>query len=108
MCQCEWQRDKRVKKAKSYKVLGANYYVWRSCRGTPGNGAFSPSPRPLVLNRVKTDAKVMLTVNVDMQDCLINDQAGKIRHTKFANGGACKVYLKFPDKQTKVRVTETS
>ena len=50
----------------------------------------------------------MLTVNVDMQDCLINDQTGKIRHTKFANGGACKVYLKFPDKQTKVRVTETS
>ena len=90
------------------KLLGANHYVWRSYRGKTGNGAFSPSSPRLILNRVKIGAKVMLTVNVDIQDCLINGQAGKIRHIEFAQGSVRKVYVKFSDEQARVRVTKTS
>ena len=40
---------------------------------------------------------MMLTVNIDMQDCLINGQIGIIRHIEFAQCSACKVYIKFSD-----------
>ena len=49
------QFNKRVK-TKSQKVLGANSYVWRNCRGKTGRGLFfaphTPIP-PNILNRVK-------------------------------------------------------
>ena len=49
--------------------------------------------------KLKTGAKVMLTVNIDIQNCLINGQTGVIRHIEFAEGSACKVYIKFSDEQ---------
>ena len=41
--------------------------------------------------KLKISAKVMLKVNIDIQDRLINDQTGIIRHIEFADGSACKV-----------------
>ena len=41
----------------------------------------------------------MLKVNIDIQDRLINGQTGIIRHIEFAQGSACKVYIKFSDEQ---------
>ena len=41
----------------------------------------------------------MLTVNIDIQNCLINGQTGVIRHIEFAEGSACKVYIKFSDEK---------
>ena len=49
------------------------------------------------LVKLKIGAKMMLTVNIDMQDCLINGQIGSIRHIEFAQCSACKVYIKFSD-----------
>ena len=41
----------------------------------------------------------MLTVNIDIQDCLINDQTGIIRHIESDQGSAHKVYVQFFDEQ---------
>ena len=41
----------------------------------------------------------MLKVNIDIQDRLIYDQTGIIRHIEFADSSACKVYIKFSDEQ---------
>ena len=43
----------------------------------------------------------MFTVNIDMQDRLINGQTGNIRHTELAQGTTHKVYVKFPCKTCK-------
>ena len=56
--------------------------------------------------KLKTGAKLMLVVNIDIQDRLINGQAGIIRHIEFAQAGARKgtihkvLTLKFGDFQT--------
>ena len=55
--------------------------------------------RLVKLLKLKTGAKVMLAVNMDMQDHLINGQTGIIRHIEFAQGGARKKYIKFSDEQ---------
>ena len=49
--------------------------------------------------KLNIDAKVMLPVNIDLQDRLINGQTGVIRHIEFAEGSAGKVYIKFFDEQ---------
>ena len=49
------------------------------------------------LFKLKIGAKVMLTVNIDIQCRLINGQTGIIRHIEFAQGSACKVYITFFD-----------
>ena len=38
------------------------------------------------LFKMKFGTKVMLTVNLDMQDRLINGQTGNIKHIKFVQG----------------------
>ena len=43
--------------------------------------------------------KVMLRVNLDIQDRLINGQTGNISHTEFAQDSVRKVYVKFSDEQ---------
>ena len=48
--------------------------------------------------KLKTDAKVMLTINTDIQDRLINGHTGIIMHIEFAQGTARKVF-KFFDEQ---------
>ena len=45
--------------------------------------------------KLKIGAKLMLTVNIDIQDCLINGQTGNINYIEFAQGIVCKVYVKF-------------
>ena len=56
--------------------------------------------------KLKIGAKLMLVVNIDIQDRLINGQAGIIRHIEFAQARARKgtihkvLTLKFGDFQT--------
>ena len=38
------------------------------------------------LLKLKIGVKMVLTINLDIQDCLINDQTGKISYTEFAQG----------------------
>ena len=60
------------------------------------------------LVKLKIGAKMMLTVNIDMQDCLINGQIGIIRHIEFAQCSACKVYIKFSDEQAGSKAKRSS
>ena len=47
---------------------------------------------------IKLNAKVMITVNIDVEDKLCNGQIGIIRHIKFDNGGNVqKIYLEMED-----------
>ena len=41
----------------------------------------------------------MLTVNIDIQDGLINCQTGIITHIEFDLDSNCKVYVKYSDEQ---------
>ena len=50
----------------------------------------------------------MLPVNIGIQDRLINDNTGKIKHIEFAHGSVCKVYIKFSDKQTGSKAMRSS
>ena len=59
---------------------------------------FSKS-RCLVYLNINIGAKVILTVNIDIQDRLINGQTGIIKHIDFAQGSTHKVYIKFSDEQ---------
>ena len=38
------------------------------------------------LLKLNIGAKVMLTVNVDIQGCLINGQTGNVNHIEFVHG----------------------
>ena len=60
------------------------------------------------LFKIIIDAKVILTVNVDIQDCLINGQTGSTRHTEFAHGNFRKVYGKISDEQDGLKVMKSS
>ena len=53
------------------------------------------------LLKLKIGAKVMLTVNIDIQDRLINGQTGNIRHTELAQDTTHEVYVKFSCKTCK-------
>ena len=46
------------------------------------------------LLKLKVDAKVVLRIDLDVQDCLINVQTGNNRHTEFAQGSGRKEYVK--------------
>ena len=45
----------------------------------------------------------MVTVNIDMQDCLIKGQTGNIRHIELDQGSTGKVSVKFSDVQAGLR-----
>ena len=47
---------------------------------------------------VKIDAKVVLTVNIGIQDRLINGQTGNIRYIELVQDSACKLYRMFSKK----------
>ena len=55
------------------------------------------------LLKLKICEKVMLTVNLDTQDCLINDKTGNICDIEFAQGSAQKVYVNLSDEQTSLK-----
>ena len=50
----------------------------------------------------------MLTVNIDIQDRLINGQTGIIRHIEFAQSSVRKVYVKFSDEQAGSKAMRSS
>ena len=60
------------------------------------------------LLKLKIGAKVMLTVNVDIQDRLINGQTGNIEHIEYVQGTVHKVYVKFFDEQAGIRAMRSS
>ena len=60
------------------------------------------------LVKLKIGAKLMLTVNIDIQDCLTNGQTGSIRHIEFAEGTFHKVYVTFSDEQTGLKAMRSS
>ena len=60
------------------------------------------------LAKLKIGAKVMLTVNVDIQDCLINGKTGNVKYIEFVQGSIHKVYVKFSDEQAGLRATRSS
>ena len=60
------------------------------------------------LLELKIGAEVMLTVNVYIQDRLINGQTGNIEDIEFAEGTVCKVYVKFSDEQAGIREMRSS
>ena len=59
------------------------------------------------LLKLKIGAKVMLTVYIDTNDCLINGKTEIIRYIAFAQGSACKIYVKFSDEQGGLKVLKT-
>ena len=52
--------------------------------------------------KLKIGTKPMLTINVDIQDRLINGQTEKVKHTEFVQGSIHKVYVKFFDGQARL------
>ena len=58
--------------------------------------------------KLKIGAKIMLTVNIDIQDRLINGQTGNIRHIEFAEGTIHKVYITFSDEQVGLKAMRSS
>ena len=47
--------------------------------------------------KLKLEAKVMLTVNVDVQDRLINEQIGVVKHLEIIENNVSIIYIKFDD-----------
>ena len=58
--------------------------------------------------KLKTGPKVILTVNLDIQDRLINGQTGNIGHIEFAHGSVWKVYVRFSDEQADLKAMQSS
>ena len=50
--------------------------------------------------KVKVNARVMLTSNVDISDELTNSQIGTVFSVKVVNGKVSKVYVKLDDETT--------
>ena len=60
------------------------------------------------LLKLKIVAKVMSTVNIEIQDRLINGQTGNIRLIEFAQGSASKMSVKFSDEQADLKAMRSS
>ena len=60
------------------------------------------------LIKLKIGKKAILTVNIDIQDLLINGQTGTIKHIEFAQGSICKVYVMFSDEQAESKAMRSS
>ena len=54
--------------------------------------------------QLKIGVRVMLTVNIDIQDRLINGQVGEVAHISVTNSDIQKVYIKFSDSQIGAKV----
>ena len=60
------------------------------------------------LLKLNIGAKVMLTVNIDIQDRLINDQTGNIRHIEFAQSTVYEICIKFSDEKAGLKAMRSS
>ena len=58
--------------------------------------------------KLKIGAKVMLTVDIDIQGSLINCQTETIRHIEFAESSVFKVFVKFSDEQVGSKAVRSS
>ena len=58
--------------------------------------------------KLKIGAKVMLTVNVDIQDRLINGQTGNFKHNEFVQASIHKIYVRFSDEPAGLRAMRSS
>ena len=47
--------------------------------------------------KLKIGAKVMLTINTDIQDRLINGQIGLVKHFEIINNDVATIFIKFDD-----------
>ena len=57
---------------------------------------------------IKLNAKVMITVNIDVEDKLCNGQIGTIRHIKYDNNGNVqKIYLQMEDPEVGLKAMHT-
>ena len=52
-----------------------------------------------VLN-LKVGAQVMLTINIDLEDRLVNGLVGKVMYLRYVNNEANVIYVKFNDQNT--------
>lgn len=57
---------------------------------------------------LKIGAKVMLTVNINIQDGLINGQVGEVEHMVLQNNTAKKLYVNFLDPSAALKATAKS
>ena len=53
--------------------------------------------------QIKVNARIMLTVNIDIADRLINGQIGTVKHISYIDCHISKVYVKFDDKQCGIK-----
>ena len=53
--------------------------------------------------KIKTNARAMLTANIDLQDRLGNGLIGTVMHITRNSQGISKIYLKFSDKSNDCR-----
>ena len=60
------------------------------------------------LLKLKINAKIILTVNIDIQGRLIKCQTGIIRHIEFDRSSARKVYVKFSDEKAGSKAMRSS
>ena len=58
--------------------------------------------------QIKVNARIMLTVNIDISDRLINGQIGTVKHiSNDVNSHVSKVYVEFDDKQCGTKKIDT-
>ena len=57
---------------------------------------------------MKIGAKMMLAVNLEIQDRLINGKTGNISYTEFAQDSVRKVYVKLSDEQARLKAMRSS
>ena len=50
-----------------------------------------------ILLTLKLESKVMLTVNIDIQDTLINGQMGVVKYFKIVDNAVSTIFAKFDD-----------
>ena len=53
--------------------------------------------------KLKTGVNVILAVDVGIQDPLINNKTGNVKHIKFVQGSNGKVYVTFFDEQASLK-----
>ena len=53
--------------------------------------------------KIKINARVTLTVNIDLQDRLVNGQLETVMHIEWNSQGISKIYLKFDDTRAGVK-----
>ena len=58
--------------------------------------------------KLKVCARVILTVNIDIQDCLINGLTVSIRISEFDQDSVWKVMFTFPDEQAGLTAMRSS